>query len=108
MHLAGGGLVSQPTLAIIGDSISSARGGAGREAVLPLDDSRAIDQITSEISRRMPQPENQRPTTTIEQHYHIKGNLLDHSALVQQVNRQVRKGAVRLSSSNSFRVTKKA
>lgn len=49
-HLASGGLVTGPTLAVIGDSRS---GGSAREAVLPLDNSSAMKAIASAISAQM-------------------------------------------------------
>lgn len=51
-RFAAGGLISQPTLAVIGDSIQSASQGA-REGVLPLDDPQAMSQIAEAIVSRM-------------------------------------------------------
>jgi thymidylate kinase len=51
-RFATGGLVSSPTLAVIGDSINSASEGS-REAALPLDDPRAMSAIADAITERM-------------------------------------------------------
>jgi hypothetical protein len=47
-----GALISQPTLAVIGDSIGSAT-QAAREGVLPLDDPKAMSSIADAITARM-------------------------------------------------------
>ncbi|MCU1301570.1 MAG: hypothetical protein JWQ87_1854, partial [Candidatus Sulfotelmatobacter sp.] len=49
-HLASGGLVTRPTLAVIGDSSS---GGSSREAVIPLDNGPALKAIASAITAQM-------------------------------------------------------
>ena len=45
-HFAAGGLVSQPTLAIVGDSTS---GGSADEAILPLSDRQAMNRIADAL-----------------------------------------------------------
>lgn len=49
-HLAAGGLVTGPTLAVVGDRSG---GGSAREAVIPLDNSSAMKAIASAITAQM-------------------------------------------------------
>jgi hypothetical protein len=98
-RFAGGGLVSQQTLAIIGDSRS---GGVAREGVLPLDDPKAMAAIAAAISEHMA-PQG---PTVIENHYHnhIKGDVIDYAQLMRKISREEKRGAGRLHASEARRV----
>jgi hypothetical protein len=100
LHMAGGGLVSGPTLAIVGDSMRSSAHGAS-EAVIPLDNPRAMQQIAEAMVEYM--PGNQSVT-----HIHIKGDVIDHNGLMRTMTRQINRGSARLSSSNALRLTRRA
>jgi hypothetical protein len=87
---ADGGLIQAPTLSMIGE--------AGREAVLPLDDPRAMDSIREGIGGG----------TT--HHWHIEGMISPDNLgkVVKQISRAVNKGQVNLTASNSLRLTKRS
>lgn len=91
-HFATGGLISAPTIALAGER--------GREAVLPLEDPRAMSQIGQAIG--------QHGGTT--HHWHIDGMISSDNLVkvVKQINRMVNKGQVSLLASNSFRLTKRS
>jgi hypothetical protein len=99
-RFAGGGLISQPTLAVVGDSKS---GGSSREGVLPLDDPQAMNQIADAIASRLPQSSGG-------VHVHVKGMISpDNLAKVtQQINRKVNNGQLSLHSSSTGRITKRS
>lgn len=117
-HLYAGGLITQPTLAIVGDSRN--RGGGAREAVLPLDDARAMDAISSAVADRLrsdialPNPPDFMQALAdlfgnsgLVQHFHIKGDVVDHTRLMRQQSRLVKKGRARSTASDAFRVTRR-
>ena len=87
-----GGLISAPTLAIIGE-------GNKKEAVLPLEDPRAMEQIREGIGSG---------GTT--HHWHIDGVISSDNLVkvVKQINKAVNKGQVNLTASNSLRLTKRS
>jgi hypothetical protein len=95
-HFAGGALISTPTLAMIGDSHS---GGSAREAVLPLDDSHAMDSIAGEIAGRM-------HASAGGVNIYVEGLIsADHlNKVVKKISRGVNRGTVRLQSNRSLRV----
>jgi len=104
-HLGLGGLVSSRTLAIVGDSMRA--GGNAREAIIPLDDERAKGTIGAEIADYVVEKMGPGGSTI---HLHLHGNLISPDKLpkvMREMTRQVNRGQDRLSSSNSFRVTKK-
>jgi len=117
VHLAAGGLITQPTLAIVGDSISSARGGA-REAVLPLDDANAMSQLSSAVAERLradialPNPPDPyaglEKLLGIQHHYHIKGDVIDHTNLMRKQSRLVKRGRARLTTTTAFNLNRRA
>lgn len=86
-----GGLISAPTLAIMGEDHK-------REAVLPLEDPRAMQQIREGIGGG----------TT--HHWHIDGMISSDNLVqvVKKINKMVNKNQVTLTASNSFRVTKRS
>jgi len=88
---ATGGLVTGPTLAVIGE-------GRKTEAVLPLDDPQAMGKIREGIGGGATH------------HWHIDGLVsADHLAqIAKRISRMVDKGQVQLTASNSLRVTKRS
>jgi hypothetical protein len=88
---ATGGLVTGPTLAIIGENHK-------KEAVLPLDDPQAMSAIRDGVGGG----------TT--HNWHIAGLVsADHLVqIVGKINKMVNKGQVNLTSSNSLRLTKRS
>jgi hypothetical protein len=97
-HLAGGGLVTAPTLAIVGDAPG---GGRQNEAVIPLNDHAALGTIASAIAAHMPamQGGGGEISITLES---------DIPHLVKKINRGVNSGRIRLLASNSVRVTRRS
>jgi phage-related minor tail protein len=90
-HLATGGLVMGPTIALLGE--------AGREAVIPLDHPRAKQQMgDSGVGGGT--------------HISIKVDGMispDNLAkVVEQINKRVNKGQLRLQASSSHRLTKRS
>jgi hypothetical protein len=101
-HLAGGGLITKRTMAVIGDA---AGGGSSREAVIPLgQDSAALDEITDRLYERMGGGGD-----TIHHHWNIQGMVsADTTAkFMKQASQGVRKGSVRFTAANSFRITRR-
>lgn len=100
-RFAAGGLVSGPTLAIIGDAVNSSRapisGPGQREAAIPIDDDRATSAIAAAITKHMP-----KQNLVV----HVHGKSLRH--LIKDINHEVKTNDVELHASNSYRVTKKA
>jgi hypothetical protein len=90
-HFATGGLISAPTLAIMGEDNR-------KEAVLPLEDPRAMEQIREGIGGG----------TT--HHWHIGGMISSDNLVkvVGKINKMVNKGQVNLTASNSLRLTKRS
>ena len=95
-HLASGALVSSPTLAVVGDSRT---GGSQREAVIPWDDDRAIDQLRQRLGLSGGTIVN----------FQIQGLLsADHlHKVARRLSRDVSAGKLHFNSSNSFRITKR-
>ena len=90
---AEGGLVTEPTLAIIGEQ-------SRKEAVLPLDDPEAMDTIGKSIGAN--------GGTT--HHWHIEGMISPDNLqkVVGKISKMVNKGQVNLTASNSLRLTKRS
>ncbi len=91
---AKGALITAPTLAIIGEDRQRPN-----EAVLPLDDERAMGKIREGLGG------NGGP------HIHFHGPVIGASdvvSLVKHINRAVNKGQANLTASNSFRLTKRS
>lgn len=95
-RFAGGGLVSQPTLAIIGDSKHSVSRGA-TEAVLPLDDPEAMAKIREGLG------------STGGTHFHIEGVISSDNLgdVMDQMSAKVRGGKT-LVASHANRVVRKS
>ena len=91
-QFATGGLISAPTLAIMGEE-------SKREAVLPLDDPRTTDLLRQKIGGG--------GGVTV----HVAGHVIganDVVHLVKQINKAVNRGQAQLISSNSLRLTKRS
>jgi hypothetical protein len=88
---AEGGLISGPTLALMGEEYK-------REAVLPLDDPRAMEAIRNGVGGG----------TT--HHWHIDGMISpDNMAKVMKtMSKMVSRGQANLTASNSLRITKRS
>jgi hypothetical protein len=89
-HLASGGLVNRPTLAVVGDS---AGGGSGREAILPLDNATAMRHIGAAIAAAMKGSGGGAP---VEIHFH--GGI---GELVSRMNRGTQDGTIRVYASHA-------
>jgi hypothetical protein len=97
VHLASGGLVDRPTLAVIGDA--AAGGGRSREAVLPLDNHEVMRSIAGAIAAHA--------SASGQQEIHV----VIHSDLVrtvQQINRGTKSGRLRLHSTSADKTIRKA
>lgn len=91
---AKGALVTEPTLAIIGEDRQNPT-----EAVLPLDDDRAMGKIREGLG------------SNGGNHFHFHGPVIGQSDVVpfvKHINRAVNKGQVHLTASNSFKLTKRS
>lgn len=103
-RLALGGLVSAPTLAVIGDAMGPLSGNGGqREAVMPLDNPEALQQIGSAL----------RPYVGgggTQNHFHIDGLISPDNLtkVVKRINRAVKNNDVQLTASVAYRTTRKA
>lgn len=95
---ATGGLITGPTLAMIGDDKS---GGRATEAVLPLDDEDAMSKMRDSLGTGG-------GGTPI--HVHVKGMISPDNLgkVVRQINRKVGNRQLSLQASNSFRVTRRS
>ena len=98
LSFASGAIVTQPTMAMIGDTRS---GGSQTEGVFPLDDPQAIDMLAQRFGFF------KHALGHSEIHVHIKGDVIDHRHLMKHISRQVNRGQGRLTAGNSFRVTRR-
>lgn len=101
-RFAAGGLVSSPTLAVIGDSMRSASDSA-TEAILPLDDPKSMAKLREGLGGGSGK--------TIHVHLPnvrgvISSDVLDD--VIGQVNRRVENGGVRLVASESRKVIRRS
>jgi len=96
-RFATGGLVTGPTMAMIGDSYNKSAGQ--NEAVIPLDDEGSISKIKDALGGG---------GTHI--HVNVKGLISGDNLnkVVQQINKRVNKGQSRLLASDSQRVTRRS
>lgn len=100
-HFASGGLISAPTLSVIGDAPS------GPEAVLPLGDERVMQMIGDEI----PKSQGGAGAGNLAFNAHIKGGVIDSGTLksvMRQMSKRTRKGTGLLTASNSHRITRRS
>lgn len=98
-HLAVGGLITAPTLAILGER----KEGDPREVVIPLGDSRAKQQIGDALGSGDGGP-------IIHQHFHINGMISADTmqAFVGKINDGVRKNTIHLKSSTTYRLNRRS
>lgn len=84
-RLAGGGLISEKTLAVIGDSIT---GGSAREAVIPLDDPKAASAISDALGGSQG-----------DVHVHVKGVISadNLNKVVKKMARGINNGSARFT-----------
>jgi predicted nucleic acid-binding Zn-ribbon protein len=92
-HFADGGLITAPTLAVMGEQ-------SRQEAVLPLEDPRAMAKIGQAIG------ENGGTT----HHWHIDGVISSDNLakVVKNISKMVQRNQVNLTASNSLRLTKRS
>lgn len=97
-HLYGGGLITEPTLAMVGDARS---GGSAREGIMPLDDPRAMNEIATAIADRLGGGGN---------NFYVKGMVSADTLgkIAKKLSRQVQTGRARLVASNSHKLTRRA
>lgn len=94
---AGGGLITKPTIALMGD-----RPGSKGEVAFDLDDKRSIDAIREAMGGGGGGP--------VIGAVHVKG-LIDGNSLgkvIDKISKRVKKGQAHLTSSNSHRVTRRS
>ena len=95
-HFADGGLVSAPTLAVIGET-------GQREAVLPLENAEAMARIGKAIAAS--------GGGSVHHHLnvHVKGMVSPDNLtkVVGQINDRVNRGRMNLKASNTFKITKR-
>jgi hypothetical protein len=93
-HLGAGGLVTAPMLAMIGE-------GRGREAVIPLDDPRAMQAVQRMFGGSGGGTQN---------HYYLDGfrfSASDMSKLTRQLTRAAQTGRARVTVATASRVTRR-
>jgi len=90
-----GGLISAPTLALIGEESGK------REAVLPLDDPQAMRTIGQAIGQ-------EGGGTTV--HVHVEGMISPDNLnkVIGQINKMVNRGQATLHATSSLRVNKRS
>ena len=98
-HLAEGGLVTGPTLVMAGDARS---GGASQntEAIIPLHNREAMDEIASAIADRIG---SNGMTVNV-------GGMISSDNLnkvVRQMSSQIKRGQTRMTARNSYRLTRR-
>jgi hypothetical protein len=98
---AAGGLISAPTLAVLGDSPS---GGAANEAVMPLDSPEAMAKIAAALGPHLGGGGG--PTF----HVNVQGMISDDNLtkVMTKMSKKVRNSTGHLTSSNTHRITKRS
>jgi hypothetical protein len=106
-RLAGGGLISAPTMAMIGDSAS---GGPANEAVMPLDSPEAMAKIAGAIAPHLASMMGggggRSHTFNATMFGQLKNS--DLKKLTKQINQAVNKGTVTLNSTRTGRIVKRS
>jgi hypothetical protein len=94
-RFAAGGLVTGPTIALIGE-----KNGGAREAAIPLDDPAAVQPIVDALG-------GGRGTTI---HVHVEGLISPDNLgkVMTQISQRVKKGQGHILASNALRVTKRS
>jgi hypothetical protein len=100
---AAGGLVSSPTLAMIGDSPS---GGSAAEAVLPLDHPETMAKIAAAIAPHLGGPGGASHTFNGTFFGQLKHS--DLKRLTKQINTAVNRGTATLKSTSTGRIVKRS
>jgi hypothetical protein len=103
--LSGGGLVSVPTMAMIGDS---AAGGSANEAVLPLDNDETMGRIADAVVSRMSGGGPGGGSHTFNGTFFGQLKHSDLNKLTRQINQAVNKGTVTLNSTKTGRIVKRS
>lgn len=103
--LSGGGLVSVPTMAMIGDS---AAGGSANEAVLPLDNDETMGRIADAVVSRMSGGGPGGGSHTFNGTFFGQLKHSDLNKLTRQINQAVNKGTVTLKSTQTGRIIKRS
>jgi len=91
-HFATGGLITAPTLAMMGESFR-------KEAVLPLEDPQAMQEVGKAIGG----------AGGSQIHVHVEGMISPDNLtkVVDQINRRVNRGQLHLKATDTLRVTKR-
>lgn len=101
-RFAAGALVSQPTMAMIGDAPG---GGSAREGVLPLDNPDAMRQIAGALAEHLS------GNNGLTFHTHVRGGVIDSSTLksvMRQMSKKIKQGTGIMTSSNTHRITRRS
>lgn len=95
-HLASGGLITGPTLAMLGEN-------SGRGAVIPLDNGAALNAIAEAIAKHTGAGGGGT-------NFYIKGMVSGDTVgkLARKISRQVQTGRARLTASNTHKITRRA
>jgi hypothetical protein len=101
-RFAAGALVSQPTLAMIGDAIG---GGAANEGVLPLDNPDAMRQIAGAIAEHLDGPASSAGHT-----FNMRGHFSksEMKEIVKKISHGVQHGTMSVHSSSTGRITRRS
>jgi hypothetical protein len=96
-HLQGGGLITAPTLAMLGE-------GGRREGVIPLNDASALNAIGEALAKHMGD------NSGVTHIWQVKGMVSSDTAgkLMKKMSRQVQTGRARLIASNAHKITRRA
>jgi hypothetical protein len=99
---AAGGLVSQPTLAMIGDAIG---GGSANEGVLPLDNPDAMRQIAGAIAEHLGMSQSASGHT-----FNMRGHFSkrEMKEIVKKISQGVQHGTMSVHSSSTGRITRRS
>jgi hypothetical protein len=102
-RFAAGGLVSRPTLSVLGDSMS---GGSQVEAALPLEDPSAMQTVGEAIGPYV----NGGGGNTYNIDVHVEGMISPDNLtrVIRQINQKVLREGGNLVSSNALRVTQRS
>lgn len=97
-HLESGGLITAPTLAMLGESNR-------REAVLPLTDNNAMSMIADAISKHLGESGGGAGGTN----FYINGMVSSDTVgkMAKKLSRQVQTGRTRLTASNTHKITRR-
>jgi hypothetical protein len=102
-HLEGGGLITAPTLAMLGE-------GNRREAVLPLNDSNAMRMIGEAIAQHLNNNNSGSGGGGGDTIFNIKGMVSSDTVgkLMRKITHQVNTGRGRMTGTNTHKITRRA